>query len=75
MLLNMIQHRVNPVKSYDENPNTYQGKPFQVLGFDILVDQKMKCWILEINDHPSFNILICRSPKGSGCDHKNCALS
>jgi hypothetical protein len=33
-----------------------KGKLFQVFGFDILLDEKMKAWILEINDHPSFNI-------------------
>jgi len=66
---------VNPVRTCDEKPNTYKGKPFQVLGFDILVDEKLNCWILEINDHPSFNILICKTPKGQACNHKDCPLS
>ena len=35
----------------------------------------MKCWILEINDHPSFNILVCQEPKGSDCHHENCPVS
>ena len=28
-----------------------------MFGFDILLDKDLKAWILEINDHPSFNIL------------------
>ena len=32
------------------------GKPFQILGFDLIVDNKLKAWILEVNDHPSLNI-------------------
>ena len=26
------------------------------MGFDLLIDDKMKAWILEVNDHPSLNI-------------------
>jgi len=26
------------------------------LGFDLLIDDKLKTWILEVNDHPSLNI-------------------
>lgn len=36
-----------------------QGKCFQVLGFDVFIDSKLKAWVLEINDHPSMNILLC----------------
>lgn len=40
----------------------------------------MKCWILEINDHPSFNIYVCKQPKTKGvekieCKHENCPRS
>ena len=27
-----------------------------MLGFDFLIDENLKAWILEINDHPSLNI-------------------
>lgn len=33
----------------------------------------MKSWILEINDHPSFNILTCK--EFMGCRHLNCPIS
>ena len=28
-----------------------------MLGFDIFIDENLKAWLLEINDHPSLNIL------------------
>jgi len=32
------------------------GKPFQILGLDLLIDKDLKAWVLEVNDHPSLNI-------------------
>ena len=35
------------------------------MGFDIFIDNDKKVWILEINDHPSLNILLTKEgPKG-----------
>jgi len=28
---------------------------FEILGFDIIIDKKLKPWLLEINHTPSFN--------------------
>lgn len=28
---------------------------FEILGFDIFIDKKSKCWLLEVNQAPSFN--------------------
>ena len=50
-----------------------KGMPFQIFGFDILVDSKMKAWILEINDHPSFNVVTCNNDKK--CQHEDCPIS
>ena len=47
MLGNMISHNMSL---------TPKGKMFLIFGFDILIDQDLKAWVLEINDHPSFNI-------------------
>lgn len=30
--------------------------PFHILGFDLMIDQKLKAWVLEINHSPSLNI-------------------
>ena len=32
------------------------GKPFEVLGLDVLIDENLKPWVLEINDNPSLSI-------------------
>lgn len=62
MVINMVEHEANPHNSFttDTPLKRFKSKPFQILGFDILIDQKMKCWILEINDHPSLNIFMCK---------------
>ena len=52
----------------------FRGTPYHVFGFDILIDENMKSWILEINDHPSFNVLSCKEV-GMGCKHENCPVS
>ena len=38
------------------NMKTATGVPFQILGFDVLIDSALKCWLLEINHSPSMNI-------------------
>lgn len=44
---------------------TAKGDCFQILGFDIFVDENLKCWVLEINDHPSMSIHLTKEgPKG-----------
>lgn len=69
----MIQMHTNP-----QNPNStknmkFVGVPFQVFGFDILIDKNLKAWLLEINDHPSLNAYVCKTEMG--CTHKNCPIS
>ena len=35
------------------------------MGFDIFIDNDLKVWILEINDHPSLNIMLSKEgPSG-----------
>ena len=48
----LIEHQIAKMTNNGE----VSGKPFQILGFDLLIDHKLKAWILEINDHPSLNI-------------------
>ena len=56
----MLQHTWN-LKTDNKN---VQGKPFQVLGLDLLIDSDLKAWLLEINDHPSLNIYFDTSVMG-----------
>lgn len=48
----MVEHQI---KSMNGNKSV-SGKPFQILGIDILIDEALKAWVLEINCNPSLNI-------------------
>lgn len=58
----LIEQQVTAIS----NQTDVAGKPFQILGFDLLIDNKLKAWILEINDHPSLNIYFDSS---AGMEH------
>lgn len=58
----MIEHH----SQVSNNLKDIQGKMFQVLGFDILIDNDLKAWLLEINDHPSLNIFLEKDFMGGG---------
>ena len=40
----------------------HRSNCFEVYGFDVLIDKKMKPWLLEVNSRPS---LVCSSPLDS----------
>lgn len=46
------------------------GRYFQVLGFDILPDEDLNCYLLEINDHPSLDIFLEKDFMGGGTGFK-----
>ena len=48
----LIEQETNDLSNRQDCP----GKPFQILGFDLLIDQNLKAWVLEINNHPSMKI-------------------
>lgn len=74
-MMSHIQICANPYDPKEGEEKEYQGKCYQVFGLDLLVDKHYKCWVLEINDHPSMSIYACKN--GTGCDHEpaGCALS
>jgi hypothetical protein len=37
-----------------ENPENINSMCFEILGFDVLIDEKLKPWLIEINHAPSF---------------------
>ena len=60
----VIEHYLTAV-SGGKNLN---GKFFQILGLDILLDEDLNPWILEINDHPSMNIYLEKDFMGGGVE-------
>ena len=60
----MIQHQANPKGTKYKDG----GKIFQIYGFDIMIDSRMNAWLLEINDHPSFQVVKCQGLKGCKCE-------
>ena len=45
-----------------------KGECFQVLGFDLLIDNQLKSWLLEINDNPSLYIYLEKDFMGGGVE-------
>ena len=35
---------------------TLKGKPFNICGFDLLIDEDLNAWVLEVNNNPSLLI-------------------
>lgn len=57
-----LRHYLNiPSKAqYDmidmnKNPGQVNSMCFEILGFDVLIDDKLKPWLIEINHAPSFS--------------------
>ena len=47
------------------NPNIENLRCFQIFGFDIMIDQKQRAWMLEVNANPSMNMYVDRElPNG-----------
>jgi hypothetical protein len=58
----MIEHGL----SVASNCKPVEGKFFQILGFDVLPDENLNCYLLEINDHPSLDIYLEKDYMGGG---------
>lgn len=54
-----LRHYLNiPSKAqydFDFNSGEINSHCFEILGFDVLIDEKLKPWLLEINSAPSFS--------------------
>eukprot|EP00347_Sterkiella_histriomuscorum_P015864 403355394 len=58
----IIEHGV----AVASNMKPINGKYFQILGFDLLIDENLDAHLLEINDHPSLNIFLEKDYMGGG---------
>lgn len=67
-LTNFVVLFTNPQKPSSEQYSTYEGRPYQIFGFDVLIDANLKAWLLEINTNPGMDFINCRSVMA--CDHR-----
>lgn len=54
ILSTFIEHAVDTVTDGKD----IKGQMFQLLGYDLMIDEDLNAWLLEINDHPSLNIYL-----------------
>jgi len=44
----VVKSLVSVMNSIPQNPNC-----FELFGYDIMIDQNLKCWLIEVNSSPS----------------------
>lgn len=57
--INMISQPGTQFKQIGQAHTSINSMCFEVLGFDILIDEKLKPWLIEINHAPSFGTDTC----------------
>ena len=55
-LLGLQPFMIQANEAFFDGKLSVKGTCWQILGFDIFIDERQKAWLLEINDHPSLNI-------------------
>ena len=73
-LSNFVLLFTNPQNPESPGINTtYDSHPFQIFGFDIMIDSNLKAWLIEIYENPTMNTYICKQE--IACNHRECPVS
>ena len=72
-ITNFVQLFTNPRDPNSKSNFGYITRPFQLLGFDIMLDEEMNAWLLEINMSPCIEQVVCMQQMA--CNHKECPIS
>ena len=46
---------INSLESVQENFESKKGVPFEMFGYDIMVDDDFNCWLIEVNSSPAMD--------------------
>lgn len=46
---------INSLESVQDNFDRKNGTPFEMFGYDIMVDDDFNCWLIEVNSSPAMD--------------------
>ena len=46
---------INSLESVQDNFDRKNGVPFEMFGYDIMVDDDFNCWLIEVNSSPAMD--------------------
>merc|ERR1712159_291381 len=46
---------INSLESVQDNFEGSKGVPFEIFGYDIMVDDDFNCWLIEVNSSPAMD--------------------
>lgn len=46
---------INSLESVQDNFESMKGMPFEMFGYDIMVDDDFNCWLIEVNSSPAMD--------------------
>ena len=46
---------INSLESVQDNFESKKGQPFEMFGYDIMIDDDLNCWLIEVNSSPAMD--------------------